>query len=455
MARWYERIPNMLQGGNEPWPPYIRGLVMLERGQVVEAITQARAAVQRSREAGHQKMEQRSRVLLAHALAEHMDVAGAQAAMPPVSERVDKQDMIYDLKPRVRVHEAVGDLVASDEDAKRVTADVCAIGSPVDAVAEGTRDAAWLRSFIEQIAWKGQVVASPRIALARGRLALYEGNLAEAVDQLRRAEAGFVGGGFLLDAWHAARALAEAEMRAGDASGAARRLDGIIAAAEPAGALLAAKLARDAAAAFGLEISAPPARPNAPSQPRVATGERMVSVLFADVRGYTEMAGQTPPSDLADRIASLQRWARLEVERRHGLVDKFAGDAIMATFNVSGQTVDHSVQAVRAAVAIIDKAALAGLPVGAGVAVGPAVVGNLAEGANLSVLGEVTNLAARLQAQAAAGQVLVAADVYRRVEEWLVSQRIQVDRVELELKGIGERVVAYRLTTEVPAAAVG
>ncbi len=69
----------------------------------------------------------------------------------------------------------------------------------------------------------------------------------------------------------------------------------------------------------------------------------------------------------------------------------------MATFNISGQSVDHAVQALRSAIAIIDKAALAGLPVGAGIAVGPAIVGNLTESANISVLGEVTNLASRLQ----------------------------------------------------------
>jgi adenylate cyclase len=175
--------------------------------------------------------------------------------------------------------------------------------------------------------------------------------------------------------------------------------------------------------------------------------------MFADVRGYTELAGTTTPSDLAERIASLQRWARQEVERRHGMVDKFAGDAIMATFNVGGQSVDHASDALRAALSIIDKAALAGLPVGAGVAVGPAVVGSLAESANLSVLGEVTNLASRLQAQAEAGEVLVADEVYRRTREWLESQRIAAEPVELQLKGFSKGVVAHRVRSAVAAAA--
>ncbi|HVD46789.1 MAG TPA: adenylate/guanylate cyclase domain-containing protein, partial [Candidatus Limnocylindria bacterium] len=134
-----------------------------------------------------------------------------------------------------------------------------------------------------------------------------------------------------------------------------------------------------------------------------------------------------------------------EVSRHRGLIDKFAGDAIMATFNVSGQSVDHTLQALKAAIAIIDKAALAGLPVGAGIAVGPAVVGRLAESANVSVLGEVTNLAARLQAQSTAGEVTLSEEAHRRVREWLAERQIAPERTELDLKGFSGPVVAYRV----------
>jgi adenylate cyclase len=173
----------------------------------------------------------------------------------------------------------------------------------------------------------------------------------------------------------------------------------------------------------------------------------MVSVLFADVRGYSEMSGARSPAEMADRIASLQRWASQEINKRHGIVDKFAGDAVMATFNVSGQTVDHTVQALQAAIAIIDKAALAGLPVGAGIAAGPAVVGTLTESANLSVLGDVTNLAARLQAQSEAGQVTLTEEAFRRVRAWLEERQIKGERLELQLKGFEGAVTAFRVNT--------
>jgi len=178
-----------------------------------------------------------------------------------------------------------------------------------------------------------------------------------------------------------------------------------------------------------------------------ATGERLVSVMFADVRGYTELSGRNAPADMTERIASLQRWASQEVARRHGRLDKFAGDSVMATFNIAGESVDHTLQALQAAIAIIDKASLVDLPVGAGVAVGPAVVGRLTDAANVSVLGEVTNLAARLQAQSGAGEVTLSEEAHRRVQSWLAERDTPVERVELELKGFGAPVVAYRVRT--------
>src|SRR5258708_28007733 len=244
-----------------------------------------------------------------------------------------------------------------------------------------------------------------RAGVARGRLAVGEGRLEAAVSTLGRAVTSFSDEGFLLDVWHASRALGEAEFNVGAEEQARARLEKTIADAESAGALLAAKLARDTAVRLGIEVSAyvAVAEPPAHTAEVGPTGERMVSVLFADVRGYTRMTGATAPAQLADRIGSLQRWAAQEVGRHSGIVDKFAGDAVMATFNVSGQTVDHALQAVRAAVAIIDKAALIDLPVGAGVAVGPAVVGRLADSANVSGPGRVTHPAARLQAEAGGG----------------------------------------------------
>jgi hypothetical protein len=74
-----------------------------------------------------------------------------------------------------------------------------------------------------------------------------------------------------------------------------------------------------------------------------------------------------------------------------------------------------------------------------------AIIGQLAAGSNLSVVGETTNLASRLQVQAAAGEVLLSAEAHRRVTDWLRGQGIETAKDRLELKGLAEPVTAFRL----------
>jgi class 3 adenylate cyclase len=447
---WLDRAGNPEWSG-QVWAPYTRGLVRLNQGHVLDAIELARLAMQVSRDAGSEKQRWRSAVLLAHALAENLQGAEATESMPPVSSRIEGQDVIYDTTPRVSTLVAQGDLKGAYELARTTPTDVGDLGSMAEAISTVTAsDPASLRSYLDSMAVEGELRDSPRLIVARGRLALYEGRLGEAVSDLKRAVTAFEEGGLRLDAWHAGRSLGEAEAGSGDAERAQTRLAAIVSEAEEAGARLAARLARETAGRLGLAVPVATEETAARAErtDRVATGERMVSVLFADVRGYTEMSGGRAPADMLDRISTLQRWSSQEVARRRGVVDKFAGDALMATFNVSGQSVDHTLQALQTAIAIIDKAALAGLPVGAGIAVGPAVVGSLAESANLSVLGEVTNLAARLQAQSAAGEVTLSEEAHRRVSDWLEEKQMRTEPLELRLKGFEAPVVAYRVVTQ-------
>jgi predicted ATPase/class 3 adenylate cyclase len=445
---WYDRgrLPEW-SGPGEVWAPYALGLATLHFGRVRETLDLARLGGQRARDAGHQKQVWRTAVLLTQALAESLQPDLAAAELPPLSSRIEGQDFVYDTAARVRTKLAQGDLDAAFEVARSVSPEVCDLVSPADVIAEvASADRAWLRSFLDALPIQGESLKSPRLAAARGRLALYEGRVDAALEELRAADAKFREQGLLLDVWHLGRALAEAEHRSGDVEAARLRLTAIVEEAAPAGALLAAKLARETATALGLEVAAAPEPVvRSDDSDRVTTGERMVSVMFADVRGYTQMSGANPPAEMTERIGTLQRWASQEVGRRRGRVDKFGGDSVMATFNISGESVDHTLQALQAAIAIIDKASLIDLPVGAGVAVGPAVVGRLTEAGNVSVLGEVTNLAARLQSQSAAGEVTLSAEAHRRVEGWLADRATAVERVELKLKGFAAPVIAFRV----------
>jgi adenylate cyclase len=187
----------------------------------------------------------------------------------------------------------------------------------------------------------------------------------------------------------------------------------------------------------------------------VPAGERLVTSLFADVRGYTGLTAAEAPADAAERMAAFYRFARSAIERRGGVVDKFAGDAVMATFNVSGRSVDHAVDALESALTMRDKAALMDLPLGIGIATGAAILGRGASDDNLAVRGVATNLAARLQTAAEAGEILLSDEAHRRVDGWLRERGGGPEREELELKGFDQPQGGYRLPapSSMPASA--
>ena len=233
-------------------------------------------------------------------------------------------------------------------------------------------------------------------------------------------------------------ALAEASAGSGDRVAAAALLQEVMTSALEREHWWQQEQARRLSERLGIRVAedVTPAHEDEPQ----TTGERFVTVLFADVRGYSAMTRKVAPAVMADKIASLQRSAAREVARHHGTVDKFAGDAVMATFNVKGATVDHASHALRTAIAIRDRARYLGLALGIGIATGPAIVGRLSPGANVSVLGETTNLASRLQAQAGANQIMVSEEAWKRLRD-----HVEGNAEQLELKGFDRPVAAYRV----------
>jgi len=233
-------------------------------------------------------------------------------------------------------------------------------------------------------------------------------------------------------------ALVEARAASGDLPAAAALLQEVMFSAGEREHHGQQERARVLAAGLGVALEEHPAP--AQAEGAMATGERFVTVLFADVRGYSAMTQKVAPALMADKIGSLQRSAAREVKRHRGTLDKFAGDAVMATFNVSGATVDHASHALRTAVAIRDRARYLGLALGIGIATGPAIVGQLSSGGNVSVLGETTNLASRLQAQAGPDQIVLNETAWRRLRE-----QVEARHEMLDLKGFAHPVRVYRV----------
>jgi adenylate cyclase len=170
----------------------------------------------------------------------------------------------------------------------------------------------------------------------------------------------------------------------------------------------------------------------------------VISVLFVDVRGFTSLAEQLAPAEVANRLNRFYALASNTIFDYDGTLDKLVGDQVMAFFGAPLYSKDHPERAVQAALQIISGmrslAADEPLRVGAGISTGEAYVGNVGGGviADYTVLGDTVNVAARLQGAAAPGEVLVTEETYRHVDQAFPNAPVR----ELELKGKSELVRA-------------
>ncbi len=149
---------------------------------------------------------------------------------------------------------------------------------------------------------------------------------------------------------------------------------------------------------------------------------RLVSVLFADLVGFTTLSEHRDPEEVRDLLSRYFDRCRTLIERYGGTVEKFIGDAVMAVWGTPVAREDDAERAVRAALSLTqaitalgEEVETPGLRVRAGVLTGNAAVEVGAEGEGM-VLGDTVNTASRLQSIAAPGTVLVD-DVTRRASE--------------------------------------
>jgi class 3 adenylate cyclase len=175
-----------------------------------------------------------------------------------------------------------------------------------------------------------------------------------------------------------------------------------------------------------------------------------VTVLFADLRGFTPFSERSSPEQV---VTMLNRYFGAVVPiviAEGGTIAQFIGDAIMALFNAPARQPDHALRAARAALAMqsaVDDIA-AGQPdwprFRIGINTGPALIGNIGseEMRNFTAIGDTTNLAARLQTSAAAGEVVIGAGTYTLIRDVALVRPL----APLQVKGKHEPVQAYVLT---------
>src|ERR671936_82424 len=187
-----------------------------------------------------------------------------------------------------------------------------------------------------------------------------------------------------------------------------------------------------------------------PAEPAVAAraGERRrVTVLFADLVGFSTLAEHLDPEELRTLMTDTFSELTEEVEAREGFVEKFIGDAIVAVFGAPVTHEDDPLRAVETALAMLEivrrrsEGAPALLALRIGVNSGLVIAGAVGDGSQTGVMGDAVNIAARLQQTAEPGQVLLAASTWRRVRDRFDAERVGA----LEVKGKAQPVEAYRL----------
>lgn len=190
--------------------------------------------------------------------------------------------------------------------------------------------------------------------------------------------------------------------------------------------------------------------PIASEAPAPAVARKVVTVLFADVSGFTALGERLDPESLQQLVGRWFHEAQQVIARHGGVVEKYMGDCVMAVFGVPVVHEDDALRAARAALEMRDTLAELNqelarrwgvrLRVRTGVNSGEAVIGK-APGGEMSTVGDTVNVAQRLEAAAPLDEVLVGEEVAS-----LLGTAAQLEAVEpLELKGKAEPVPAWRL----------
>jgi len=190
------------------------------------------------------------------------------------------------------------------------------------------------------------------------------------------------------------------------------------------------------------------------SDPKRVTlgGERhLVTVLFADIRGFTALAERMPAERLVVLLNGYLSLAARAILKYEGTLDKFLGDAAMGVFNAPLPQPDHALLAAKAAITLREEIAAyhESLPEGyrlgfsVGINTGEVIVGNVGtpEVMNYTVIGDAVNLAKRLQEAAQPGQILLSSDTYRLIETSVQAKAL----TPLAVKGKSTPVQVYEL----------
>jgi PAS domain S-box-containing protein len=172
--------------------------------------------------------------------------------------------------------------------------------------------------------------------------------------------------------------------------------------------------------------------------------EREISIVFADVRGFTSFSEHLPPEEL---LAIINRYLTVctdAIQLHDGIIDKYLGDAVVGLFNTQlNPQPDHAERAVRAALSMVyDVTALheilepdQRLSYGVGIDTGLAMLGNVGSPSRreFTAIGAPFNFAKLLQENALPGEVMLSQSTYDRVSELFTMEPMEPRKVKPRL----------------------
>ena len=180
-----------------------------------------------------------------------------------------------------------------------------------------------------------------------------------------------------------------------------------------------------------------------------------VTVLFADIVDFTVYSEKAGPEEVAELLKGYFTHAVEAIFEAGGTLDKFIGDSVMAFFGAPMSQSDHAQRAVRAAIHFCEalddwnaerkKQGLSQIGSRIGINSGPVVVGDIGSDRRVdyTVLGNTVNVAARLEEKAAGPGDIVIGEATRL----MLDDEVPVESLgELQLKGLSQAVIAYRVT---------
>lgn len=187
-------------------------------------------------------------------------------------------------------------------------------------------------------------------------------------------------------------------------------------------------------------------------EPVLEARELTATVLFADLCGFTSMSENMDPKDIANLLNGFLSKMTDVIFENEGTLDKFIGDCVMAVFGAPVESEDHSVRAIKCALGMkkaleeynLENEGKKALNFRVGINSGRMVAGDIGSSRRMeyTVLGEVVNLASRLQSYVAKpGQIVIGETTFNMTKGKFATKEIK----DVRVKGISKTFSAYEV----------